>query len=106
MCMCIYIIVSQRIVIELVLGSSPIIFLVIFIQNGAILGSSYWYTCLDIMPQQEGRLPIYLIRGQKRSSEGCSNFKSPETRQVQERLVSTLEHMQVPKWDRTRCPEE
>ena len=43
---------------------------------------------------------------QKRSTEGCSIFKSPETRQVQERLVSTLEHMQVPKWDRTRCPEE
>ena len=42
----------------------------------------------------------------KRSTEGCSKFKSPETRQVQERLVSTLEHMQVPKWDRTRCPEE
>ena len=45
-------------------------------------------------------------RQQKRSTEGCSKFKSPETRQVQERLVSTLEHMQVPKWDRTRCPEE
>ena len=43
---------------------------------------------------------------QKRSTEGCSNFKGPETRQVQERLISTLEHMQVPKWDRTRCPEE
>ena len=43
---------------------------------------------------------------QKRSTEGCSKFKSPDTRQVQERLVSTLEHMQVPKWDRTRCPEE
>ena len=43
---------------------------------------------------------------QKRSTEGCSKFKSPETRQVQERLVSTLEHMQVPKSDRTRCPEE
>ena len=43
---------------------------------------------------------------QKRSTEGCSKFKSPETRQVQERLVSTLEHMQVPKWDRTKCPEE
>ena len=43
---------------------------------------------------------------QKRSTEGCSKFKSPETRQVQERLVSTLEHMQVPKWDRTRRPEE
>ena len=44
---------------------------------------------------------------QKRSTEGCSKlFKSPETRQVQERLVSTLEHMQVPKLDRTRCPEE
>ena len=43
---------------------------------------------------------------QKRSTEGCSKFKSPETRQVQERLVSTLEHMQVPTWDRTVCPEE
>ena len=43
---------------------------------------------------------------QKRSTEGCSKFKSPETRQVKERLVSTLEHMQVPKWDGTRCPEE
>ena len=43
---------------------------------------------------------------QKRSTEGCSKFKSPETRQVQERLVSTLAHMQVQKWDRTRCPEE
>ena len=43
---------------------------------------------------------------QKRSTEGCSKFKSPETRQVQERLVSTLEHMQVPKGDRTRCPEK
>ena len=43
---------------------------------------------------------------QKRSTEGCSKFKSPETSQVQERLVSTLEHMQVQKWDRARCPEE
>ena len=41
-----------------------------------------------------------------RSTEGCSKLKSPETRQVQEILVSTLEHLQVPKWDRTRCPEE
>ena len=43
---------------------------------------------------------------QNRSTQGFSKLKSPETRQVQERLVSTLEHMQVPKWDRTRCPEE
>ena len=49
---------------------------------------------------------VTLLKEQKRSTEGCSKFKSPETRQVQERLVSTLEHMQVPKWDRTRCPEE
>ena len=49
--------------------------------------------------------PISLIK-QKGSTEGCSKFKSPETRQVQERLVWTLEHMQVPKWDRTRRPEE
>ena len=48
----------------------------------------------------------YLFERQKRSTEGCSKLKGPETRQVQERLVSTLEHMQVPKWDRTRCPEE
>ena len=33
-----------------------------------------------------------------RSTEGCSKLKSPETRQVQEILVSTLEHLQVPKW--------
>ena len=43
---------------------------------------------------------------QNRSTEVCSKLKSPETRQVQERLVSTLEHMQVPKWDSTRCPED
>ena len=43
---------------------------------------------------------IYFVsyRRQKRSTEGCSKFKSPETRQVQERLVSTLEHMQVPNF--------
>ena len=37
---------------------------------------------------------------QKRSTEACSKLKSPETRQVQEKLVSTLEHMQVPNWDK------
>ena len=49
---------------------------------------------------------LSISQKQKRNTEGCSKFKSPETRQVQERLVSTLEHMQIPKWDRTRCPEE
>ena len=43
---------------------------------------------------------------QKRRTEGCSKLKSPETRQVQERLVSTLEHMHVLKRDRTGCSEE
>ena len=63
MCMCIYIIVSKRIVIEGDMGVLPQkFFLVIFIQNGAILGNSNGYTCLDIMPQQEGMLSIYLIR--------------------------------------------
>ena len=47
-----------------------------------------------------------LIESKNRSTEGCSKLKSPETRQVQEILVSTLEHLQAPKWDRTRCPEE
>ena len=37
-----------------------------------------------------------------RSTEECSKLKSPETRKVQERLVSILEHLQVPKWDTTR----
>ena len=38
----------------------------------------------------------FLSHKQKRGTEGCSKFKGPETWQVQERLVSTLEHMQVP----------
>ena len=46
---------------------------------------------------------INRIYKQKRSTEGCSKFKSPETRQVQERLVSTLEHMQVPVTIKNRC---
>ena len=37
---------------------------------------------------------------------GIFKLKSPETRQVQERWVSALEHLQVPKIDRTRCPDE
>ena len=51
---------------------------------------------------------VYITRvyKQNRSTVGCSKLRMSETRQVQERLVSTLEHMQVPKWDRTRCPEE
>ena len=48
----------------------------------------------------------YHVASINRSTEGLSKLKSPETRQVQERLVSTLEHLQAPKWDRTRCPEE
>ena len=43
---------------------------------------------------------------QNRSTEGFSKLKRPETRPVQKRLVSTLEHLQVPKWDRTSCLEE
>ena len=42
------------------LGVLPIIYVVIFTQNGAILGNSNGYICLDIMPQKEGRLHIYL----------------------------------------------
>ena len=47
-----------------------------------------------------------MIAKQSRSTERCSKLKHPETRQVQERSVSTLEHLQVTKWDRTRGPEE
>ena len=41
--------------------------------------------------------------GQNRSIGGCSKLKSPETRQVQERFVSTLEHLLSPH-HRTLCP--
>ena len=37
------------------------------------------------------------VEKQKGSTEVFSKFKSPETRQVQERFVSTLEHMQNTK---------
>ena len=30
----------------------------------------------------------------------------PEIQQVQKGLGSKLEHMQIPKWEKTRCPEE
>ena len=44
-----------------------------------------------------------ILLSKNRSTEGCSKLKSPETRQVQEILVSTLEHLQAPKWD--QCPK-
>ena len=48
------------IVTPLVSGVHPrIFFLVIFIQNGAILGYANGYMCLDIMSQKESRLPIF-----------------------------------------------
>ena len=53
-------------------------------------------------------LTIYfpLRTKQTRSTEDVQiKLKCRETRQVQERLVSTWEHMQVPKWDRARCPD-
>ena len=52
--------------------------------------------------------PTEKSKGQSknRSTEGCSKLKSQETRQLQETLISTLEHLQIPKWDRTMCPED
>ena len=38
-----------------------------------------------------------LFKGGKRSTEGCSKFKSPETRQVQERLVLDIRTHASPK---------
>ena len=40
----------------------PVFFCVIFIQNGAILGNTNGYMCLDIESQKEGRLPIFELR--------------------------------------------
>ena len=50
--------VSKTVVIDGGLGSSPRNFLVIFIRTSAILCKINWYKCLDIMPLQEGMLPI------------------------------------------------
>ena len=47
------------------------------------------FSCINVA------LQVLLLYKQKRSTEGCPKLKSPETRQVQERLVS-LEQMQVP----------
>ena len=43
------------------------------------------------------RRVIFKFIRQKRSTEGCSKFKSPETRQVQERLVSNIRTHASPK---------
>ena len=55
---CLYIIVSERTVLEGGSGGPPPEKdLVIFMQNGAIFDNTctYGYICLDIMPQKEGR---------------------------------------------------
>ena len=80
------------------------------VNREAVLGR-FVCSALQCIPHEPRKRHSFLIftmfpSKQKRSTEGCSKFKSPDTRQVQERLVSTLEHMQVPKWDRTRSPEE
>ena len=62
----------------------------------------YWTFISDPKPNRV----LSKVWKQNISTEGCSKLKCPETRQVQERLGSTLKHMQVLKWDRTRCPEE
>ena len=38
---------------------------------------------------------FHIYERKNRSTEGCSKLKSPETRQVQERLFTTLEHLQI-----------
>ena len=61
----------------------------------------------NLLPNNLRRVTaITSFESKNRSTEGCPKLKSPETRQVQEMLVSTLEHLQVPKWDRTSSPEE
>ena len=52
--------------------------------------TSYFFTTLHV---------IYFWG--ENSTEGCPKLKSLEKRQVQEGLVSTLDHPRVPKWDRT-----
>ena len=47
-----------------------------------------------------------ILESKREVPRDVRNSKSPETKQVQERLVSTLEQMQVQKRDRTRWPEE
>ena len=56
----VYIIVSERTVLEGGSGGPPrIFFLVIFVRKDVILGNTNGYICLDIMPQQEGKLTVF-----------------------------------------------
>ena len=54
------------------------------------------WECIRLLAPGSHPLRAYTLhtcmetKGQKRSTEECSKLKSPETRQVQERLVSTL----------------
>ena len=45
------------------------------------------------------------VLGKNRSTEGCSKLKKSGNK-TSSGKISILEHLQVPKWDRTRCPEE
>ena len=57
-------------------------------------------------PRGLTRPPEVTLTKYKTEVPKCSKLKSPETRQVQERYIYILEHLQVQKLDRTRCPEE
>ena len=48
-----------------------------------------------------GACPISCMK-QNRSTEGCSKLKRYVDMTRSEKMVSTSEQMQVPKWDRTR----
>ena len=51
------------------------------ISNHKVAKLEFWPLCLSIADKQN------------RSTEGYSKFKSPDTKQVQGRLVSTLKHL-------------
>ena len=46
-----------------------------------------------------------LKRSKIRGTKLCSKLKRSEIKQARKKFVSTLEHVQVPKWDRARRSE-
>ena len=63
-------------------------------------------TCSHVLRSTRLIHSVLMASKQNKGTEVSSKLKSPKTRQVQEILFSTLEHLQVLMWDRTRCPEE
>ena len=76
-------------------------FALIFVARGRwLILDSGWLVFLLLTYHLPFIRLLQMNAKQIRSTERCSKLKNRKTRQVKERLISTLEHLQVPKWHR------